>query len=113
MREINEETGMTPKNIENLILRYVIIRKHEDIIRQSYIYFGKTNTDKFIDTDEGTLYWVSKDNFGKKKYTATFMKMIQHYLSPMSDCNNVFIGTAESVDGNLKMCWAKVEDFID
>lgn len=113
MREINEETGMTANHIENLVLRYIIIRRYKDVIRQSYIYFGKTNTSKFVDTHEGTLHWISKDELGEKKYTSTYVKMMQHYLSAMSDCNHIFVGTAENVDGNLKMSWAKIEDFID
>ena len=111
MREIHEETGMTFKNIENLTLRYIVLRRRKNVITQSYIYFGKTNTKAYIDTDEGVLFWIPQDELGEKQYTATFSKMMQHYLSPMSDPNHIFVGTAENADGTLKMCWAKIEDF--
>ena len=109
VREIKEETGITSNNIENLTLRYIIIRKHNDVIRQSYIYFGKANTKSFVDTDEGTLYWIPKEELKKKQYTSTYAKMIEHYLSSDADDNNVFIGIAENVDGKLNMCWSKLE----
>jgi 8-oxo-dGTP diphosphatase len=113
VREIKEETGITNNNIENLKLRYIIIRKHKDVIRQSYIYFGKVNTKSFMNTDEGTLYWIAKEELKRKHYTSTYTKMIEHYLSSDADDNNIFIGVAESVDGKLEMCWSEVEDFID
>jgi len=116
VREIKEETGITSKNIEELTLRYIIIRKHKDVIRQSYIYFGKVNTKSFMDTmdtDEGTLYWIPKGELMYKQYTSTFAKMIKHYLSSDADVNGIFVGIAESIDGKLKMCWSKVEDFVD
>lgn len=113
VREVKEETGISNKNIEELRLRYIIIRKHKDVIRQSYIYFGKVNTKSFMDTDEGTLYWIPKEELKYKQYTSTYTKMMKHYLSSDADDRNIFVGIAESVDGKLKMCWSKVEDFID
>lgn len=113
VREIKEETGITSKNIDDLKLRYIIIRKYKDVIRQSYIYFGKVNTKSFSDTDEGTLYWIPKEELMHKQYTPTYSKMIEHYLSSEANANSIFVGIAESVDGNLKMCWSKVEDFVD
>jgi hypothetical protein len=41
-----------------LKLRYIIIRLYKNIIRQNYIYFGKTDVKEYIDTAEGTLHWV-------------------------------------------------------
>jgi 8-oxo-dGTP diphosphatase len=113
VREIKEETGITSKNIEELKLRYIIIRKRKDVIWQSYIYFGKVKTKSFTDTDEGTFYWIPKEELMYKQYTSTYTKMIEHYLSSDADANNIFVGIAESVDGKLKMCWSKVGDFVD
>jgi len=113
VREIKEETGITGNSIEDLKLRYIIIRRHKDVIRQSYIYFGKVNTKSIADTGEGTLYWIPKEELMHKQYTSTYKKMIEHYLSSDADDNTIFVGVAESVGGKLKMCWSKVEDFGD
>lgn len=113
MREIGEETGMTAADIKCLTLRYIILRRYKNTIRQSYVYFGKTNKRTFIDTDEGSLHWISKAELGKQKYSATFTYMMRHYLSPMAEAESIFVGTAEYAEGKLKMCWAKIEDFED
>jgi 8-oxo-dGTP diphosphatase len=39
LREIKEETGITGEHIFNLKLRYIIIRRYKETIRQNYIYF--------------------------------------------------------------------------
>lgn len=113
MREIGEETGIKNESIETLALRYIIIRRHKDVVRQSYIYFGKVDTRKFAETDEGLLCWIPKAELCEKKYTSTYAEMMKHYLSSFSDHNNVFVGTAENADGKLSMHWSKIEDFAD
>jgi len=54
-REIEEETGVTRPQISSLDLLYIITRRNNDEIRQSYIYFGETTADNVIQTDEGSL----------------------------------------------------------
>jgi 8-oxo-dGTP diphosphatase len=113
LREIHEEADITSHDVQDLTLRYIIIRRHEDVIRQSYIYFGCSKTKKFSDTDEGTLHWVSRENLADKKFTSTYAEMIKHYLSPFSEDNAIFVGTAESKGGSLQMHWSKIDDFVD
>ena len=109
-REVFEETGIPAGRIYNLILRYIIIRKAGDIIRQNYVYFGETDMAEFIDTDEGTLHWVPEEELLNREYTQTFAAMMRHYLyTPVDD--RVVVGVAENNAGSLHMSWAVVEDF--
>ena len=56
LREIEEETGITAAQIRNLTLRYVVMRRYRDVIRQTYIYFGETDAEPGVTTDEGKLH---------------------------------------------------------
>ena len=111
LREIYEETGITTSDIQDFKLRYIIIRRQEQSIKQSYIYFGNTTTDLLIDSDEGTLHWTPKSQLLDKKFTSTYREMLKHYFSIASDDTSIFVGTAESASGRLHMCWSKIEDF--
>ena len=109
-REIFEETGILAEQIYNLILRYIIIRRADNIIRHSYVYFGETDVIEFIETDEGTLHWVPESELLDREYTQTFAAMMQHYVYTPVD-GHVVIGVAENKAGSLHMNWAVVEDF--
>ena len=111
LREINEETGIHASEIQNLALRYILLRRQENVIRVSYIYFGSSETEQFFDTDEGTLHWIPKDTLRSKKFTSTYKEMLKHYFSAASDDTNIFVGTAENANGKLSMCWSKIQDF--
>lgn len=111
LREIWEETGIVSENIRNLELRYIITRRHEKRISQSYIYFGESKTDRVADTDEGKLYWIPKAEVVDKEYTPTYREMIKHYFSPNADKANIFVGAVENRNGGLHINWSKLEDF--
>ena len=111
LREIKEESGINRENIFNLKLRYLIIRQYKNIIRQSYVYFGDTNTDEFINTDEGTLHWIPKDELLNREYTKTYMQMVRHYLYTPDPENRLIIGAAGKNKNELKMNWSVLEDF--
>jgi 8-oxo-dGTP diphosphatase len=111
LREIKEETGINRENIFNLRLRYIIIRQFRNIIKQSYIYFGETNETKLIETNEGTLYWVPKNELQNKEYTKTFMEMMKHYVKKPDPNERIIVGIAENHMEKLKMSWSILEDF--
>ena len=111
LREIKEETGISKENIFDLELRYIIIRQYKNIIRQNYIYFGETNVTTLLETNEGTLYWISENELLKKEYTKTYMEMIRHYILTPDPNGKPIIGVAGKHSGKLKMSWAILEDF--
>jgi len=112
IREIGEETGLQHVQIKNLTLRYIILRRHKDVIRQSYIYFGQSSTRTYSDTNEGVLHWIPKTELPEKRYTETYAAMIRHFLSDKSDPDHVVIGVAGCEDGILQMHWNRIEDFL-
>ena len=109
-REIEEETGIKKEEVFNIKLRYLIIRQYKNIIRQSYIYFGETKVEKFIDTEEGTLHWINEEDLLSKEYTKTYTEMVKHYLKNKL-CEKIFAGIAGKESNGLKMNWSIVEDF--
>ena len=110
LREVYEETGITEAAISNLTLRYIIIRRSSDTIRQSYIYFGDVSADPSLATDEGELHWIPYEQLLKRTFSTTFTAMLKHFVySPVAD--KVVIGVAENSVGRCQMMWATVEDF--
>ena len=111
LREIAEETGIEKEHIINLKLRYIIIRRFENTIRQNYIYFGETNMERFIDTDEGKLYWIKEEELLNREYTQMYTAMLQHYINNKDKQEKITVGVAGNINGKLKMNWTMVEDF--
>jgi len=110
LREVEEETGIPSAHIFGLALRYVIIRRSRDTIRQTYIYFGETDMDPTIATGEGELHWVPVGALLDRAYTQTFAHMLQHFVE-RPDAGRVIVGVAGNEGGACRMCWTPVEDF--
>ena len=95
LREITEETSILPDEITGLSLRYLIVVNINTNIRNHFVYFGKSKTIDFIDTDEGTLHWVDKDDLLNLKLTPYFKSLIQHYLTEAQYDNFIYLGTID------------------
>lgn len=59
LRELWEELGITEKEIENLHLRYVTLRRSNEEIRQNYYFFAdlKNNVSEKFSSNEGVSRW--------------------------------------------------------
>lgn len=110
IREMKEETGIASSNIYNLCLRYIIIIRYKNTIRQSYIYFGDTDIIDIVDTNEGKLHWIHENDLLELEYTKTFSAMLKHYLNTL-EYDKIVVGVAENVGRELFMTWSVVEDF--
>ncbi len=111
LREMNEETRLSADDLYDLSLKYIIIRRHKDAIRQSYIYFGTAKTNKISCTDEGELFWIPNHDILNRTFTATYTEMLKHYLSEGQQTQQVVVGVAENRKGQLQMSWSLLEDF--
>jgi 8-oxo-dGTP diphosphatase len=111
LREIKEETGITPDKIQNLALRYIITRLAGSTVRQSYIFFGETNAEELTETDEGELFWIPKGELLDRKFSATFALMLEHYVKTPDSLGRIVAGTACNDNGALRMAWHVLEDY--
>ena len=111
LREIKEETGIDRKEIYNIKLRYIIFNQHNNIIWQSYIYFGETNSRKLIKTNDGILHWIPKNELLNKKYSKEYMEMMKHFINTSDIKNSVYIGIVEKKEKDIKINWSILEDY--
>lgn len=59
LRELQEELGLEPGDLENLALRYIALRNTKGEIRQNYYFFAdiKEHVDDSLVSNEGTCRW--------------------------------------------------------
>lgn len=110
-REIEEESGIIREHILNLKLLYILLRRFRDEIRYSYIFFGESTKKEVIQTDEGELFWIPKEEFMDRQFTDTFTLMFKHYMKREAGDSAVYVGTIENNNGKARMIWARCEDF--
>ncbi|MCL2495279.1 MAG: NUDIX hydrolase [Oscillospiraceae bacterium] len=110
LREIKEETGIDAGEIRNLALRYIIVRQRGSCVGHTYVYFGETDAEPSVTTDEGTVHWIPESELLNRTLSVTFRAMLEHYLNT-PDPAHVIAGCAENDGGKCRMVWAKLEDF--
>lgn len=82
LRELQEETGLTEQDVENLALRYVTLRLKNGEIRQNYYFFaGLKDPDREITSNEGNLRWVDFEETSALNMPFTAEYVVKHYLS--------------------------------
>lgn len=92
LREVYEETGINSNDIEQLELRYILMRRSHYEIRQHYIFFGKTSIDKLINSDEGELHWIDLSDILNLEMPLTVTQMLKHFFNNSNE-KSVFTGT--------------------
>jgi 8-oxo-dGTP diphosphatase len=111
LREIYEETGIHESDIDDFRLKYIILRRTKNEIRNNYIYFGNSNKREVVDTDEGKLYWVAKNELLNREFTDTIRIMLTHYLELGSKENDVLVGVAKCESNKPYMNWTLLQDW--
>ncbi len=83
LRELEEELGLTEKDITGLALRYVTLRRTEKEIRQNYYFFAclKEDIDSSLISDEGKCAWFDSKDVLSLPMPITAKYMLEHYLS--------------------------------
>lgn len=80
LREMEEELGLTEKDVEGLTLRYITHRLKDGEIRQNYYFFGRLKEERELTSTEGTLRWVPFDAVPGLEMPISAKHMILHYL---------------------------------
>lgn len=111
LREIFEETGIAEKDIENLNLKYIILRRSKDEIRVQYVYFGVSKTREILQTDEGELFWINRSELFDRELSATTRSALNHYLDFGGSSEEIIVGTVRAENNKPIMNWCSVQDW--
>ena len=87
VREVKEETGL---DIKNPKLCGTVHWCHKDTDERYIVFLYKTNefSGTLLDkTDEGEVFWINKEDFGKYKLSPNFSTYLKVFLS---DDNEAF-----------------------
>lgn len=97
LREMREELGLGPEDIEDLALRYVALRRTQGEIRQNYYYFArlKETVNKNLTSNEGICKWFSIGGMEDLKMPYTAGYVIKHYCETGRFTNNLYAGAAD------------------
>lgn len=110
IREVAEETGITPDRIQDLRLQAVVLRQGSQEIRMQYIYLGGTDTRELGKTTEGTLHWVpSTEVLAREMSAANRFFLEKHFNEGPSGL--VWVGTLENSGGRPRIQWATLENW--
>ena len=97
LRELNEETGLSVEDIDELRLRYVTLRLKDGEIRQNYYFFARLkNESKEITSSEGRLQWMDMDceQLMAVHMPHTAKYVIEHYLKEGRYTDKIYSGIA-------------------
>ncbi|MEL7605492.1 NUDIX domain-containing protein [Sedimentibacter saalensis] len=95
IREIYEETGLKDYNVENLKLKYMLLRREKDETVINYVYFGRTNTKMVLQNDEGSLHWIPKQEAMNRKFIDVLKLALEHYFADEKN-DEVMVGVMQN-----------------
>lgn len=112
IREIFEESGISESELTNMELRYILIRKKDNEIRQQYVYFGRTTKLETTTSDEGELFWVDEDQVLNVTFSKIVKSMLEHYLSHR-DLKEIVVGAITVLENDEPVVqWMELKDPI-
>ena len=112
IREITEETGLSPHEIEKLSLRYIVHRLRHNEVRTQYVYFASTTKVRLYPNHEGVLQWMPIDalhNLAEASFTTR--AILNHYLKSGSKTENIYVGVVEGLNSPPIIHWAILSDW--
>jgi len=110
-REIAEETGIVQDEITGLVPKYILIRAKGSEIRQQFVYFGRTEKQRFVNTDEGELHWIAVERLDPLAKPWIIQAMLDHYFQTGIRTEDCYIGIATTgMDGQPAMDWTVLVD---
>lgn len=110
LREIEEETGFQSAEVQELALRYVILRQRKHELRQQFIYFGTPTTTELGTTDEGTLHWIPSSQVFDCRMTDSNRLMLRHYFDN-EPSNQMWVGNMHGEVGEPRIHWTLRSDW--
>ncbi|WP_028547694.1 NUDIX domain-containing protein [Paenibacillus sp. UNC451MF] len=97
VREIYEETGFNEAELLNMRLQYILIRLNQKEVRQQFIYTAETTRRNVVQTNEGILHWIPREQVLDREIPFIFHTLLAHYFDH-GPSQNIWVGTAGSSD---------------
>ena len=96
LRELNEELGLHPEDIDGLALRYITLRSIKGEIRQNYYFFAelKESVDDDLSSNEGICGWFPIDEISSLEMPYTAKYVMEHYCKTGYRTNTLYVGVA-------------------
>ena len=95
LRELEEELGLTAKDLKSLTLRYVTLRRAKEKLRQNYYFFAELIGKDPQSSTEGTLRWFSPAELDKLDMPFTAKFVLEHFLAIGRESGKVYGGIAD------------------
>lgn len=97
LREVSEEIGLAEKDLEDLRLRYVTLRRKNGEIRQNYYFFAKmaAGATAWENCNEGVLEWVPFAEVCGRDMPYTAGYVVKHYLETGRQEETLYCGVAD------------------
>lgn len=94
LRELNEELGLLPEDMDGMTLRYITLRKTNGEIRQNYYFFAelKDSVDEDLVSNEGTLKWFPLDEISTLEMPFTAKFVTAHFCQIGHTTNSLYAG---------------------
>ena len=95
LRELEEETGLTERDVENLQFRYITLRLKNGEVRQNYYFFGELAAHVDVDaltSNEGELQWFDISEVENLNMPHSARYMILHYIKTGQYTNCLYGG---------------------
>jgi 8-oxo-dGTP diphosphatase len=81
LREMEEELGLRPEDIEDLTLRYMTVRYMGHEIRQNYYFFARIKNERELSSTEGELRFFTWEELKNVDMPVSARHMMDHYLA--------------------------------
>ncbi len=83
LRELNEELGVQEERLENLKLRYIVMRHVKGEVRINYFFFANLPGGMQMDlsSDEGRLQWFAHEEIKDLEMALSAKYALEHYLA--------------------------------
>lgn len=95
LREMKEELGLLPEDIEDLNLRYMTVRYMGHEIRQNYYFFARIKGERQLHSTEGELRFFTWEELKSVEMPVSARHMMDHYLAVGRFDENRYAGITE------------------
>ena len=98
LREMNEELGLSPEDVDKLTLRYITLRSTKGEIRQNYYFFAelKESVDENMSSNEGICKWFSLSEIHSLEMPVTAKYVMEHFCKSGRSTDTLYVGVANS-----------------